>query len=1254
MLLPHRMVRLKQRTRRRRRGTAALGRAIDWLLEDRRMLAGLLMPSDTVGSPEDVLHYYGPNLATQIPVAYTKYITITNHWDQTIYPFLEGKNDKIANTAATTHPQYSATGNYNPYDPVNHEYRGYIGYTETVGGVTTKYAGLQPHSQITVPVPIAFWDSGRINISTDDVNQFTTGLSGKYSGNAPGAPFFYHDFNTQAVYRCYIDAAHLDRLYFQKEFNSFAAAPPHAPTDANWAMPTDLRNGFTVTGPGNVLPSSNPFTITLVPGQNYVQLSGNASGPQAVEYFTFQSPAGSTISPTDRYTSTGFELIASSGATTTTGAVMWYHALKAENPANDAAFQLTEATFRSDWYDKTKSPTNFELFMGPGAGGYSENNFDLADYDVSYVDTAFLPVAMEARAVPIQGSSPVVAPPFGWVGSPATVGRFQNAFQSFVRNTDGVLGSYFGTRGYPKYNAFNPDNFKKLPAGQNIFLQSPFGTAAPGNWQATDGSITYKLNQLNSGGNLAPQLPGIPDANNSAAGTKNLYLQTNTDERKQILKAIQTALARGQTYSFFYNVSGPDVLVGNVTGMLSDAATPPNLIGVVLDQNLTPAALGKVYTPKLKSGDFAAVPIAQLFYTWANYYATHVASNPPASPVAGTVNGSTITLANPQTGLVPGMKVTGPGNVDYGVILTRSPDNKTILLSQNPGAGPFTFAKPSVDSITGYASLKDLFPGSTPLLPQFTFDSSEQAYALEFAQTVYTIMSAWSVTVPSATPNAWVPLMVNVVGGNFYAPMALGGAAGAYLTVLQKSSLRGIPDFTNPLYSDPSLWYPDPAVRHTPGQSFNVYNLMPYVWLMHAKLGVVAYTFSLDDDVGNVNATGANHVDISVGGLQTTLPGNKVIGLLNTDQFTPPANYGVVSTSLTGGVPAQGSSLLGGGTKGTPANLLLDTNFIYKVQAYDQNSKAAGATVNGAGIRVGTSVETRLPGNPRTEDGLLLTRPMGITSGPYTFFGTQVYVGFVVGEQAPSTIALDPEDGAQYAYQSLLKMGPLTNVRVQGPGIPPDSIVTIQNVTVGAAGVTVTLSKPLQTSLVKPGSYAYSFGGPTFPTIRNPGFEFGLATDVTQRFLIGEQAAGAKSEWRFVPGSNGPTNTWQSGVQYGNGPASKFTNGNPVAPQGLQVGFIQGDSKVRQKINLAPGRYQIGFLAAQSAAFPGQTLSVTIADSGGNVLHSETFTPDGTNYTERRTQAFTAPRSGLYTVILKGTVLSSATVLFDRIAVVKA
>ena len=57
MLLSHLVRRRKRRTRCRNRYQAVFGRAIDWILEDRRMLAGLLMPADTVGSPEQVMHY---------------------------------------------------------------------------------------------------------------------------------------------------------------------------------------------------------------------------------------------------------------------------------------------------------------------------------------------------------------------------------------------------------------------------------------------------------------------------------------------------------------------------------------------------------------------------------------------------------------------------------------------------------------------------------------------------------------------------------------------------------------------------------------------------------------------------------------------------------------------------------------------------------------------------------------------------------------------------------------------------------------------------------------------------------------------------------------------------------------------------------------------------------------------------------------------------------------------------------------------
>jgi hypothetical protein len=46
----------------------------------------------------------------------------------------------------------------------NEEYRAYVGYTGTDG---VNYLGLPPHTSMTVPVPMAIWDSGRLNIVED-------------------------------------------------------------------------------------------------------------------------------------------------------------------------------------------------------------------------------------------------------------------------------------------------------------------------------------------------------------------------------------------------------------------------------------------------------------------------------------------------------------------------------------------------------------------------------------------------------------------------------------------------------------------------------------------------------------------------------------------------------------------------------------------------------------------------------------------------------------------------------------------------------------------------------------------------------------------------------------------------------------------------------------------------------------------------------------------------------------------------------
>ena len=254
MLLADWLCRLKQRphgidrVRNPRTNATVVTGMQDWMLEDRVMLSGtpIEMPTDTVATADQVLYHYGtgPN---EIDPQYEKTLLITNNSDQTIYPFLEAKNDRTPAPNDPTTQTYLGTGAFDNYDPANQEYRAYIGYVDhTDPNNPVTLAGLPAHSSITVIVPIAFWDGGRVNFATDGTDLFQTAATGA----SDGAPFFYHDDNTQANYFAYVDPAHLDRLYFQPIYNSFDAAAPHMPSAANWTLPSVLKDGMTVTGVG--------------------------------------------------------------------------------------------------------------------------------------------------------------------------------------------------------------------------------------------------------------------------------------------------------------------------------------------------------------------------------------------------------------------------------------------------------------------------------------------------------------------------------------------------------------------------------------------------------------------------------------------------------------------------------------------------------------------------------------------------------------------------------------------------------------------------------------------------------------------------------------------------------------------------------------------------------------------------------------------------------------------------------------------
>jgi hypothetical protein len=1172
-------------------------------LEDRCLPSSgtpIQFPMPTVASIGAVL-YNG------VSGQFDKTITITNNSPtQTIYPFLEGQDTRW------DLPKYAGTGAFDPYDPSTQEYRGYIGYASA----GKNNAGLPPNSSITITVPLVFWDSGRLNFSTDGADQFQT--RGGAPPNAPGAPFYYLDNNTQAGFFGSIDGTNPTKLTFTPIYNSFLNG---VPTVTTWKSPVAsglFKNGQTYLVTGNGLPDGETITIDSS-HPDYVVLP--TPGPsKGVQQYFFTITSNPLISPTTRFIQNGFTLTTGSSATKN-GLVMWYHALLPQAPNNDAPFQLTEVTFRGTFYDNNiNKGTGFQYFFDSKV--FDGIKVDSADYDISFVDTINMPVAMEASNVSIPNTNSQA--PFGWVGSGQSLEDFQKALAAFTStNTGGsnanFVGTYFGGKGFPSYLIMDPSNPDlKLPAGQNLYLATAAGAKGVADIKYymtfSDGSaINQPRYALTSGGNGPSQLVIGGDPAHPSTG-QFLGLNTSTMANQFALKnLIAPNIARGFAYVVTYN---GNQLAGNVLGMYLD--NKQNIIGVKLDRSV-PADAGKqVYTFKLSLKDYAAGGIAGLWYSWAKYYVDHVTSTPPPGALMGTITGNILRLNKPASGLVPGMTVTATGLPTGCVILDISSDQQTIKLSEVATGSPtsFNFAKPAFNSIVGFD------PVNTPLVNlDFTkATAAQQAYALSFASTVYVVMSAWSVSVKPGTSNGWDALLVNVIGGNLgknYLPYANTDVV-VTLTNMSKSVLRGVPDYTSPLYSDPSKWYPDPALPEggVTGLTYNVYNLNPFVWFIHNKLGLTAYAFALDDDVGNVEGGGANHIDISVGGLN---------GLKNKDPYSPLSQWGVVTTQVP--TAQVRSSVIGGMT--TP-------KIVYQIAQFDYPHNTAGTLVNGPGMQMGATVQFTQINNNLAASKIILSNPLmsSSTNSTYSFFGSLVFTGTVLAPgQSGNTIILDSTD----AYGTLQKLGPLQNIQVTGEGIAANKTVTIKLLSKDSITgvVTIQLSNSLDPTLVSQlgGFYAYTFGSPVIPLIRDPGFEWANVQGLTGNYNHGAQLSQNTKDWTFTD------TTGFAGIA-----ANGSVFGNPPAPQGVQVGFIQKNSSMSQTVTLAKGTYILTLDAAQRMGQQNaQSLNVMVDGMSVGIIK-----PTGTSF-EKLSITFTVS-AGKHTIKFVGTQTSDSTVFIDEVA----
>jgi hypothetical protein len=1113
--------------RRRRRNPVLLGNIGDWLLEDRCLLSDTPFPTKMPGldpTPDNIKTVASLSnvFYTGVPSKYTETVTITNSapiGGPTVYAFLQGEISKqaVANYNGTN---YTGTAQYDPYDASNQEYRGYIGYKKD--GTSNYYAGLAPQTSITVTVPIAFWDSGRILFTTDSADLFNT-----YSGNGPykngvnanptGAPFNYLDQNTQAIYFGNI-AANSKQLNFTPIYNDFAGTNHNGiPIATNWKSPVksglfENKEQFIVTGPG--LPANDIGTVNTSTnnGQGSITLQqANGALPITGGQYTFSTikPASSpqpSISQTARFLQTGFTLTTKGSPSTTNGAVMWYHALTASAPNNDAPFQLTELTFRNAYYG---SITGFVNLMGGSTSSvYTDAIKPAADYDVSYVDSINMPIAMEATNVTINNTGGTSAA-FGWVGSSDSLAAFQGAIATFASNNAGAnfLGQYFGGKGFPSYITVQQGNLK-LPSGQNLFFASPTGGGGVADikyYMFFSGNNSSEINEqrytLSSAGGYPVKLSDGGDINvqKNAPGSKYLALNKLNGANNFIVQTlIPQELAKKLTLNaIIHPPNGGKVQTwGTVTGLWHQNNDPknPTILGVILSQDVPSNAGVSSWDFAPSPIDYAGAGIASLWYAWAKYYVAKNTGTAPTNPVGGTIKSGTniLTLNNAKdaSGLVPGMTVTaasGSGGTlpQYCVILAISGNQITLstkVLTGNPTS--FNFAKPDLKYIVGSNE------GLT--IPTLSFTAAQQAYALKFAQTVYTVMSAWSPSYnrPLAPVNginkpvpAWNQLLSNIIGGNLstdYLPYEYKNdddpvhSVPVILTNMSKSLLRGVPDY---IKSDPAQWYPDPALK-TGGLDYNAYNLDPVVWFVHAKLGLSAYAFALDDDYGNVNAPGANNVAISVDGLN---------GLKNQIPYSEASPWGVVTTTGT-----LSSSKIGTLTNPTtPSGLNLKTGQVVNMFIIPKNKP--GPLVNGPGVKMATTVTPNGDGTVTLVPSQTGTTPSG---SAYSFWGQLQFTGkLVYVNKLPTDQIIF---NSPVAYSTLNKLGPLNNVRVTGEGIDPNSTpVTIKSVTQNtqAGTTTVTLSSALNANLIgqnlvgETGTfYSYTFGDPrsTPPTLGSP------------------------------------------------------------------------------------------------------------------------------------------------------------------------
>jgi hypothetical protein len=127
-----------------------------------------------------------------------------------------------------------------------------------------------------------------------------------------------------------------------------------------------------------------------------------------------------------------------------------------------------------------------------------------------------------------------------------------------------------------------------------------------------------------------------------------------------------------------------------------------------------------------------------------------------------------------------------------------------------------------------------------------------------------------------------------------------------------------------------------------------------------------------------------------------------------------------------------------------------------------------------------------------------------------------------------------------------------------------------------------------------------------------------------------EQVVVGAGQFQYRPTGSPWTFTGGAGIS---GNSSAFTSGNPAAPEGAQVAFLQTTGAFSQSVSgWAAGSYTLSFKAAQRGNHQASRQDFNVLVDGVVV---GTFTPSGTSYQSFTTAVFTVT-AGAHTIKFQG------------------